>query len=44
MGIGLGGFQEGNQLPMFQAHMFQEHTLYQGHVCNPARAAEFTGR
>jgi len=39
MGIGLGGFQEGNQLPMFQ-----EHTKYQGHVCNPARMAEFTGR
>ena len=39
MGIGLGGFQEANQLPMFQ-----EHTKYQGHVCNPARMAEFTGR
>lgn len=39
MGIGLGGFQEGNQLPMFQ-----EHTKYQGHVCHPARMAEFTGR
>ncbi len=36
---GLGGFQEANQLPMFQ-----EFTKYQGHVCNPARMAEFTGR
>ncbi len=39
MGQGLGGFQEANQLPMFQ-----EFTKYQGHVCNPARIAEFTGR
>jgi sulfoacetaldehyde acetyltransferase len=39
MGIGLGGFQETNQLPMFQ-----EFTKYQGHVCNPMRMAEFTGR
>jgi len=39
MGQGLGGFQEANQLPMFQ-----EHTKYQGHVCNPARMAEFTSR
>ena len=39
MGIGLGGFQECNQLPMFQ-----EFTKYQGHVTNPARMAEFTGR
>ena len=39
MGIGLGGFQEANQLPMFQ-----EFTKYQGHVCNPARMAEFTAR
>ncbi|XQU71327.1 hypothetical protein OJJOAM_004116 [Cupriavidus sp. H18C1] len=39
MGIGLGGFQEANQLPMFQ-----EFTKYQGHVTNPARMAEFTGR
>ena len=38
-GIGLGGFQECNQLPMFQ-----EFTKYQGHVTNPARMAEFTGR
>lgn len=39
MGIGLGGFQEANQLPMFQ-----EFTKYQGHVTNPARMAEFTSR
>ena len=39
MGQGLGGFQEANQLPMFQ-----EHTKYQGHVCHPARMAEFTAR
>ena len=39
MGQGLGGFQEANQLPMFQ-----EFTKYQGHVCNPKRMAEFTGR
>src|SRR5699024_9885039 len=38
-GIGLGGFQEANQLPMFE-----EFTKYQGHVCNPARMAEFTAR
>ena len=38
-GIGLGGFQEANQLPMFQ-----EFTKYQGHVVNPMRMAEFTGR
>ena len=37
--IGLGGFQEADQLPMFQ-----EFTKYQGHVTNPARMAEFTGR
>jgi sulfoacetaldehyde acetyltransferase len=37
--IGLGGFQECNQLPMFQ-----EFTKYQGHVTHPARMAEFTGR
>src|SRR5256885_5622100 len=35
MGMGLGGFQEANQLPMFQ-----EFTKYQGHVCNPKRMAE----
>ena len=39
MGMGLGGFQEVNQLPMFQ-----EFTKYQGHVCNPKRMAEFTAR
>jgi len=39
MGIGLGGFQEGNQLPMFQ-----EFTKYQGHVTHPARMAEYTAR
>ena len=38
-GMGLGGFQEANQLPMFQ-----EFTKYQGHVVHPARMAEFTGR
>ncbi|WP_237740756.1 thiamine pyrophosphate-binding protein [Crystallibacter crystallopoietes] len=37
--IGLGGFQEAHQLPMFQ-----EFTKYQGHVVNPARMAEFTAR
>ncbi len=36
---GLGGFQECNQLPMFQ-----EFTKYQGHVTNPNRMAEFTAR
>lgn len=39
MGMGLGGFQEANQLPMFE-----EFTKYQGHVCNPKRIAEFTAR
>jgi sulfoacetaldehyde acetyltransferase len=38
-GIGLGGFQECQQLPMFQ-----EFTKYQGHVTHPSRMAEFTGR
>ncbi|MDO2933644.1 sulfoacetaldehyde acetyltransferase [Paeniglutamicibacter sulfureus] len=37
--IGLGGFQEANQLPMFQ-----EFTKYQGHVTHPNRMAEFTAR
>lgn len=37
--IGLGGFQEANQLPMFQ-----EFTKYQGHVTNAARMSEFTAR
>ncbi|HXG28361.1 MAG TPA: sulfoacetaldehyde acetyltransferase [Nevskiales bacterium] len=39
MTMGLGGFQECNQLPMFQ-----EFTKYQGHVTHPARMAEFTAR
>jgi len=39
MGMGLGGFQECNQLPMFQ-----EFTKYQGHVNNPRRMAEYTAR
>jgi len=39
MGIGLGGFQEAKQLPMFQ-----EFTKYQGHVTHPARMAEYTAR
>lgn len=38
-GIGLGGFQECNQLPMFQ-----EFTKYQGHVTHPSRMAEYTAR
>lgn len=37
--IGLGGFQEASQLPMFQ-----EFTKYQGHVTHPNRMAEFTAR
>ncbi|WP_207819273.1 sulfoacetaldehyde acetyltransferase [Parashewanella curva] len=37
--MGLGGFQECNQLPMFQ-----EFTKYQGHVTHPGRMAEYTGR
>jgi sulfoacetaldehyde acetyltransferase len=39
MGIGLGGFQEAHQLPMFQ-----EFTKYQAHVNNPRRMAELTAR
>ncbi len=39
MGIGLGGFQEANQLPMFE-----EFTKYQGHVNNENRMAEITAR
>ncbi len=39
MGIGLGGFQEANQLPMFQ-----EFVKYQGHVNNERRMAELTAR
>lgn len=38
-GIGLGGFQEANQLPMFE-----EFTKYQAHVVTPARMVEFTAR
>ncbi len=37
--MGLGGFQEANQLPMFQ-----EFTKYQGHVTHPHRMAEYTAR
>ncbi len=39
MGIGLGGFQEANQLPMFE-----EFTKYQGHINNEHRMAEITAR
>ena len=39
MTMGLGGFQEAKQLPMFQ-----EFTKYQGHVTHPARMAEYTAR
>ena len=39
MGIGLGGFQEANQLPMFE-----EFTKYQGQVDNEKRMAEITAR
>ncbi len=39
MGMGLGGFQEANQLPMFE-----EFTKYQGHINNEHRMAEITGR
>jgi len=39
MNMGLGGFQEAHQLPMFQ-----EFVKYQGHVANPNRMAEFTAR
>jgi len=39
MGMGLGGFQEAHQLPMFQ-----EFVKYQGHVNNANRMAEYTGR
>ncbi len=38
-GIGLGGFQETEQLPIFS-----RITKYQGHVMRPDRMAEFTGR
>jgi sulfoacetaldehyde acetyltransferase len=39
MGMGLGGFQETDQLPIFS-----RITKYQGHVNNPARMAEIAGR
>jgi sulfoacetaldehyde acetyltransferase len=39
MGMGLGGFQETDQLPIFS-----KITKYQGHVNNPARMAELAGR
>jgi sulfoacetaldehyde acetyltransferase len=39
MSIGLGGFQETDQLPIFS-----KITKYQAHVNNPARMAELTSR
>ena len=39
MGMGLGGFQETDQLPIFS-----KITKYQGHVNNPRRMAEITAR
>ena len=39
MGMGLGGFQEANQLPMFE-----EFTKYQGHINNEHRMAEIAAR
>ena len=39
MTLGLGGFQETEQLPIFS-----KITKYQAHVNNPARMAELTGR
>jgi len=39
MSVGLGGFQETDQLPIFS-----KITKYQAHVNNPARMAELTGR
>ena len=39
MGMGLGGFQEAQQLPMFQ-----EFVKYAGHVNNNKRMAEITAR
>jgi sulfoacetaldehyde acetyltransferase len=39
MAVGLGGFQETEQLPIFS-----KITKYQAHVNNPARMAELTGR
>jgi len=39
MSVGLGGFQETEQLPIFS-----KITKYQGHVNNPKRMAEIAGR
>jgi sulfoacetaldehyde acetyltransferase len=39
MGMGLGGFQETDQLPIFS-----KITKFQGHVNNPKRMAEITAR
>lgn len=39
MGVGLGGFQEADQLSIFESI-----TKYQAHVNNPARMAELTAR
>jgi sulfoacetaldehyde acetyltransferase len=39
MSVGLGGFQETDQLPIFS-----KITKFQAHVNNPARMAELTGR
>ena len=39
MTMGLGGFQETEQLPIFS-----KITKYQGHVMNPKRIAEITAR
>jgi len=39
MSLGLGGFQETDQLPIFS-----KITKYQGHVNNPKRMAEIAGR
>jgi sulfoacetaldehyde acetyltransferase len=39
LSVGLGGFQETDQLPIFS-----KITKYQAHVNNPARMAELTGR
>jgi sulfoacetaldehyde acetyltransferase len=39
MGVGLGGFQEADQLSIFESI-----TKYQAHVNNPARMAELAGR
>jgi sulfoacetaldehyde acetyltransferase len=39
MGVGLGGFQEADQLPIFS-----KITKYQAHVNNPARMAELSAR